>query len=267
MVVRPESLASYPAHLHLESTLGTFHEAVERASSAPSADVLWVTVKATQLEQALRSVPQASNFSGVVPLLNGIDHIAELRARFGERVVIPATIAGESERIAPGRISHPSPFAILSAFSLGRPLLATTLDKLAKIGFTCRFVDDEPTLLWGKLVFLAPIALSTTAAAVPIGEVLANTERRGQFEACVHEVCAVASAEGATVDAEKTIAGILKLPGPTRSSMQKDVERGNPPELDAIAGPVLRGAARHNIPVPATQTLSTTVERRSRKIA
>jgi 2-dehydropantoate 2-reductase len=45
--------------------------------------------------------------------------------------------------------------------------------------------------------------------------------------------------------------------------MQKDVERGNPPELDAIAGPVLRGAARHGIPVPATQALAAAVERRA----
>ena len=27
------------------------------------------------------------------------------------------------------------------------------------------------------------------------------------------------------------------MPGNMRSSMQKDVEQGNPPELDAIAGP------------------------------
>lgn len=267
MVVRSESVATYPEHLHLESTFGTFDEPAERASSAPSADVLWVTVKATQLEQALLSVPHGSTFSAIVPLLNGIDHVARLRSRFGEKTVVPATIAVEAERIAPGHISHPSPFAIVSVSSQGRSLLASTLDKLAKIGFTCRFVDDEPTLLWGKLVFLAPIALSTTAASVPIGEVLANAERRRQFEACVHEVCAVATAEGATVDAEKTIAGILKLPGSTRSSMQKDVEHGNPPELDAIAGPILRGAAHHHIPVPATQTLAAIVERRSRKIA
>lgn len=267
MVVRPESLPTYPDRLHLESTFGTFDERVERASTTPSADILWVTVKATQLEQGLRSVPQASIFSGVVPLLNGIDHIQLLRTRFGKNLVIPATIAGESERVAPGRISHPSPFAILSLSSRGRTLLDGTLGKLEKIGFSCRFVDDEPTLLWGKLVFLAPIALSTTAAGAPIGEVLSDAERRKQFEACVHEVCAVAFAEGATVDADKTIAGILKLPGSTRSSMQKDVARGNPPELDAIAGPVLRGASRHHIPVPTTQALAAMVEHQSRKIA
>jgi len=45
--------------------------------------------------------------------------------------------------------------------------------------------------------------------------------------------------------------------------MQKDVERHNPPELDAIAGPILRGAHRHGIEVPATKKLVAAVECRA----
>jgi len=48
-----------------------------------------------------------------------------------------------------------------------------------------------------------------------------------------------------------------------RSSMQKDVEQGKTPELDAIAGPILRGAARHGIDVPATKKLVAVVEQRA----
>jgi ketopantoate reductase len=45
--------------------------------------------------------------------------------------------------------------------------------------------------------------------------------------------------------------------------MQKDVERGNPPELDAIAGPILRAGSRHGIEVRATKALVNDVEGRS----
>ena len=48
-----------------------------------------------------------------------------------------------------------------------------------------------------------------------------------------------------------------------RSSMQKDVERHNPPELDAIAGPILRGAARYGIEIPAMRKLVAAVEQRA----
>ena len=44
--------------------------------------------------------------------------------------------------------------------------------------------------------------------------------------------------------------------------MQKDVDRHNPPELDAIAGPILRGGQKHGIDVPATKKLVALIERR-----
>jgi ketopantoate reductase len=45
--------------------------------------------------------------------------------------------------------------------------------------------------------------------------------------------------------------------------MQKDVERGNPPELDAITGPILRAGSRHGIEVRTTRALVNAVEARS----
>lgn len=263
MVVRPSTLATFPDHLHLESTFGTFDEEVERAATVPRADVLWITVKATQLDESLRSVPRPDVAQCVVPLLNGVDHIRELEKRFGHERVIPATIAGESERIAPGRISHPSPFTRLNVSARGREQLDGVLEKLRTLGFTCNFLDDEATLMWSKVSMLAPIALSTSAAAAPIGDVLADGSRERELEACVEEVCAVGTAEGAKLDAAAALKMIRNLPAWMRSSMQKDVERGNPPELDAIAGPILRGGARHGIPVPATQALAAAVARRA----
>jgi ketopantoate reductase len=44
-------------------------------------------------------------------------------------------------------------------------------------------------------------------------------------------------------------------PAEMRSSMQKDVAAGRRPELEAIAGPILRGGLRHSIPVPGTDEL------------
>jgi 2-dehydropantoate 2-reductase len=73
----------------------------------------------------------------------------------------------------------------------------------------------------------------------------------------------VAVAEGAKVDADAILAAMMKMPTNMRSSMQKDVERGNAPELDAIAGPILRGGQRHGINVPTTRNLAAVVERRA----
>jgi len=263
LVVRREALAQYPKQLQLESPFGNFTVNVSVSAEVPAVDVLWITVKATQLEPALVALKNPDAVRAIVPLLNGIEHISLLRGRYGSGRVIPATIAVETERVNPGHIVHRSPFARLNVSSTGRSVLANTLDRLQQIGFECRFVDDEPTLMWSKLVFLAPFALTTTASDKTTGEILADPNWGPQGLACLREACAVAVAEGAKVDADAVIAGVMKMPGNMRSSMQKDVEHHRTPELEAIAGPILRGAQRHGIEVPATKKLVAAVEERA----
>jgi 2-dehydropantoate 2-reductase len=262
-VVKPELLASYPEQVQLESPFGTFHASVARASEVPACHVLWLAVKATQLDAALRAVTNPQAVAAIVPLLNGIDHLAALRERYGHDRVIAATIAGEMERTSPGNFAHRTPFLRLHISSAGKTLLAGTLDGLQKVGVECRFIDEEPTLMWSKAVFLAPIALATTAFDQPVGRVLSDPARKQLWESCVREACAVATAEGAKVDPNAVFAGMSKMPAGMRSSMQKDVEQGNAPELDAIAGPILRSGQRHGIETPATKELSAMVDARS----
>jgi 2-dehydropantoate 2-reductase len=266
LVVRRETLAEYPRALHFESTLGNFSVKVSVAAEVPAVDVLWITVKATQLDAALTAIKNPGAVRAIVPLLNGVDHVALLRSKYGAERVIPATIAAEMERDAPGHIVQRGPAPVLNVSSAGRGLLENTLAELQKLGFGGRFIDDEPTMLWGKLVFLAPSALSTTAADKPIGGILSDPEWHRLMEACVREACAVGTAEGAKVDPEKVLAVMMKMPPSGRSSMQKDVDRHNPPELNAIAGPILRGGQRHGIDVPATKKLAALVAERAGRV-
>jgi 2-dehydropantoate 2-reductase len=267
LVVRRETEASYPRQLQLESAFGNFSVDVGVAADVPAVDVLWLTVKATQLDQSLGAIRDYRDIRAIVPLLNGIDHVAVLRSKYGAGRVIPATIAVESERVRAGHIVHRSPFARLNVLSAGRPLLGATVEQLQRTGFTCGYVDDEPTLMWGKLVFLAPFALLTTARDKNVGQILSDPEWRNKGEACVREACAVAMAEGARVDAEKVLSGVAGMPGGMRSSMQKDVEQGRAPELDAIAGPILRGAKKHGIEVPVTTELVAVVKQKAGIVA
>jgi len=263
MVVRRESLARYPEQLQLESPFGNFIVPVARSAEVPSCDILWLTVKATQLDAALPAITHPESVGVIVPLLNGIEHIALLRGKYGAEKVIAATIAVESERVAPGHIIHRSPFARLGVSSKGQALLGGTLEQFQKIGFECRFVDHEPTLMWTKLIFLAAFALTTTASDKTTGEILADPKWRQLGLSVMREASAVAMAEGAKIDVEAMVAGVMKMPGNMRSSMQKDVEQGKPPELDAIAGPILRGALRHGIDVPGTKELVAAVEQKA----
>lgn len=260
LLIRRESLAAHPATLQLESPLGSLDAPVTLAARLEQpVDVLWVTTKATQLEAALAAVPDATQANHVVPLLNGIDHVARLRHRFGAERVIAATIAAELERSGPGRIVHRSSFVRFGFAATGREALTRPAEQLVAFGCTANFEPDERTLLWRKLVLLAPMALNTTAAGRNVGGLRADPVLARRFEAAVREACAVAVAEGARIEAEQTLTLLKSFPDSLRSSMQKDVEAGRPPELDAIGGPIVRGAERHGIAVPVTRELMATI--------
>jgi 2-dehydropantoate 2-reductase len=256
VLLRPESFAAHPDSLELTSSLGDAATRVTRATTLDHpVDVLWVTTKATQLEAALRAVPDATLARVTVPLLNGIDHVALLRKLLTGTEVVPGTIGAEVERVAPGRIAHRSPFARFGFAGQGRDALERPAHTLERFGCTVSWVVDEATLLWRKLVMLAPFALTTSAAAKSIGEVRDGPKWLERLDGAAQEACAVALADGAGVDAVTVIESLHNFPASMKSSMQKDLAAGRPPELDAIAGPIIRGGARHGIDVPYTKGL------------
>ena len=213
-------------------------------------DVLWVTTKATQLEGALASAPAGRVEGTVVPLLNGIDHLAPLRATYPS--VTPGVIGVETERTGPATIAH------LSAgvwMELAGPLAAEIATEVVAAGIDARVREDEATMLWQKLLMLAPMALTTTATGRPLGGVRGDPQWRERMLGILAEAADVARASGARPDIEAARAILLGAPDGMRTSMQKDRAAGRPLELDAIAGPIVRGGSEHGIPTPHTSIL------------
>ncbi len=266
VVVRPEKLTSYPANLTLERPPGS-NSITAPAKAASSltepVDVLWIATKTYQLESALKSVQTTP--SCVIPLLNGVDHVAVLRARFGNERVVPGTIAVEAERTAPGRFIQRSPFVRLNLASSGEALLGPIVGQFTDLGFACQFIANEQTLLWSKLCFLGPMALVTSASGKNVGDVLADAAWKRKLSSALDEASAVANASGAEIDREKLEGAFQGVPPTMRSSMQKDVVAGRQLELDAIGGPIVRGGERFGIDVSTTKELMAQI--RSKSIA
>ncbi|MBG0857662.1 2-dehydropantoate 2-reductase [Streptomyces spinoverrucosus] len=216
-------------------------------------DLCLVTVKHTSLNAALERIPPRMVEDGlVVPLLNGIEHPDALRRYFGPQRVAPGVIRVESTRVAPGTVEHGSPF---TEIDLAGPAdrLAAPAALLRAAGVRTRVAEDETTVLWAKLAFLAPFALLTTRYGITIGRV--RTERRAELTALVEEAAAVSQACGAPADPAKALALYDAFPADAKSSMQRDAEAGRPLELDAIGGALLRSAGRHGIDVPTATRL------------
>src|SRR5207245_4934485 len=155
VLVGPERLPGYPANLSVERPSGAIAitaPAKVAATLTNAVDVLWIATKTYQLKTALQSVQSLPRY--VVPLLNGVDHVEFLRVHFGTHFgphfgndrVLPATIAVEDERIAPGRFVQRSPFVNLKLAASGERGLGAIIARLSHLEFTCSVLENKHAL-------------------------------------------------------------------------------------------------------------------------
>jgi len=250
-VVTTEASAAAIARDGIAVRSPAFGEHVVQVRAVPALEAppgaLVVAVKAPHLAAALERI--AGEPEVVVPLLNGVDHMALLRERFAN--VVAGTVRVQAHREGRTRVVHRAPFLTVTVAAPGAPALTEALTQ-AKIETVQG--GSEADVLWAKLSRLAGIALSTTAADAPLGDV------RDDAEAVSREAAEAARAEGAHVDTDTVLAELRALPDAATSSLRADVRGGatapaTDHELDAIGGAVLRAAARHGLPAPRTQTL------------
>ena len=261
VVVARESTAEVIARggVRVQSvTLGDFvaHPSAVACLEDP-VDALIVATKAAGLAPALERV--ALRPPVVLPLLNGLDHLAQLRERFPAASVLAGSIRVEADRPAPGVVVHTSPFLLVSMASAEpamRQAMQALADTLSNAGVPARVQDSEADVMWSKLVRLNALACTTSAYDVLLGEIRATPRLRADLEGAIEEACAVGQAEGAKdIDPERAIAELEAAHDTLGSSMQRDIAAGREPELDAIPGSVLRAGARHGISCPTIERL------------
>jgi 2-dehydropantoate 2-reductase len=267
VVARPETAAyiSRNGLIVQSARLGDFTarpRAVEEITE--DTDVLFIATKAGGLDAGLERIQATPRM--VVPLLNGMDHLPLLRARFDDDRVAAGTIRIESDRPAPGQIVQTSPFLQVELASRRRELLPD-LERLAQrlqaAEIPARVGQSEAQVLWSKLVRLNALALTTSAADRPLGFIRSDPHWRAALEACLREAAAVARAEGAEIDPAGSLAQLDEDHPSLGSSMQRDIAAGHEPELDAIAGSILRAAREHGVPCPTIARLSVRVAERA----
>ncbi len=211
-------------------------------------DVLLIAVKANALDAALHRIEAEPML--VVPLLNGLDHMQLLRRRFGADRVAAGTIRVESDRTEPGVIAQTSPFLrveLAADDSALHPRLEQLQAALEGAGVAAQIVRGEAQVLWSKLVRLNALACTTSASERTIGFIRSDPRWRAALEACIAEAAEVANAEGAHIDPAAILAELDAAHPELGSSMQRDIASGREPELDAIAGAVLRAGERHGL--------------------
>jgi 2-dehydropantoate 2-reductase len=266
VIVARESTAAAIAARGLRVESVTFGDFTSRARTVTEldepVDALLVATKASGLRSALERI--RSEPPVVLPLLNGLDHMAVLRSHFTPSHVLAGTIRVEADRPEPGVVVHTSPFLLVSMASAHEQMLPAmrALEQALSAGEVPVEVrlpiseSSEAQVMWSKLVRLNALACTTSAYDKLLGEIRATPQLRADLEGAIAEACAVGRAEGALdIDPARAVGELERAHETLGSSMQRDIAAGREPELDAIPGSVLRAAARHGIACPTIERL------------
>jgi len=237
-------------------------------------NLILLSCKAYDLEAAMDSIaPAIGPDSAILPLLNGMAHLAALDARFGRERVLGGTCFISAMRDADGTIRHLNDLHEIvfgDRFVARSPRLDAVNAALGDANFTATL---EPGILhrtWDKWGFLAAAAGITCLMRAAIGDIVAvdPTLASRLYDECA----AIAAAQGypPADDVRLRERGRLSTPRSVfTASMLRDLEAGAPVESQQILGDLLEYARRSQIATPLLEIAYTHVrcyeERRKRE--
>jgi 2-dehydropantoate 2-reductase len=217
-------------------------DVVERLEK--TVDVLFVAVKAPGLDGALDRIDAEP--ATVVPLLNGLEHLDALRARF------PRVLAGSVSRFEAWKVDLTTIRLTTPELVLG---LATDVPPLHVPGVTVTVGPGERELLWSKAVRLGPLAAATSASGLSVGPLRDDAAWRARLSGAIDEAVAVAGADGVRLEAAAQWEIIDAMAPSLTTSTARDVAAGRPSELDAVAGSIVRAGRRLGVETPLLEGL------------
>ncbi len=225
---------------------GNWTAPVPAQETVPHGARVILATKAFALSDSIARI-RTSAPAEIISLLNGLDHLADLRESCPGTSITGAAITVEAARSSPTVVEHRSPFLRIAVPEESSDSL--TVEALRRAGITVAARDSENVVLWNKFRFLAPLALLTSYWNLPIGAALARDE--DLTTGLLTEVSAVATADGLPTTVPTVAEALRGLPPGMRSSLQLDMAAGKPSELDAIGGTLMRRGQKHGLFTPA----------------
>lgn len=220
-------------------------------------DLIIVTVKSFALDQVMDDIaPAVGPDSLIMPILNGMRHIATLQQRFGEDKVIGglckinATLGDEGEVIQLTPL-HQLLYGALDGNNDAR--LQRVDAALRDFQVDTLFSDNIMDELWEKWLLLSTLGAVCCLARGNTQQILTSRGGEALLQGIFAEILSVITAEGYQPRPAVTarIFELLNNPStPMTSSMYRDLTQGFDIEADQVIGDLLLRAKRNGLSTP-----------------
>ncbi len=225
---------------------------------AHSYDVILLCCKAYDLDEAIGAlVPAIGAGTAILPVLNGVKHVATLTNRFGREHVLGGLTAVNAT-LAPNGDIVQSPVKIdMTAFG---ELNGEVSDRCLAIqrafaagGMKASVSDAIMTPMWAKFAGFCSIAAIATLCRARAGAIAAAPASASFIAATIEECSQVAAAEGYPPPAAGVdiVRGLFSQPDSNyRPSILVDMEENRSTEGEHTIGDLVKRARGHGISTP-----------------
>lgn len=265
-IARGEHLQAIREHgLIVETPQGEIRvrsKATDDPALAGPADAILVGVKTWQVLEAAHAIrPLLGPGTFIVPLQNGVEAASQLASVLGAENVVGGLCGTLSWRIGPGRIRSIGEVNFVKIGELdNRP--SERAERLRasfeRAGVDVEIPADIGKALWAKFLFVVSLGGVGAVTRVPVGVVRTLPETRRMLTRAMEEILAVARARGVALpDAvvASTLAFVDSLSQDGTTSLQRDIAEGQPSELEAWNGAVVRLGREAGVPTPVHEFL------------
>ena len=265
-IARNETLAVLRTQgLKVGSIAGDFSidkvEVTNNPAEVGVVDYVLCCVKSWQVPAAARAMkPMIGPDTLVVPLQNGVEAPYLLAEEIDPANVLGGLCAIVAFQAGPGHIKH----------SGGNPLIRfghldnhpdPRVNALSEIFNHCSGVkssipDDVLVAMWQKFMLITPWSGLGAVSRAPIGVLLEQPETRELLTQATEEIYQLGRARGIDLPQDsvaKTLKTLEGIPPNSTTSMQRDLVRGRPSELDAQNGAVVRLAQEVELDTPVNR--------------
>ncbi|HTH94443.1 MAG TPA: 2-dehydropantoate 2-reductase [Rhodocyclaceae bacterium] len=226
-------------------------------------DVIFLSVKAWSLADAMNDfAPAVGAHSMILPVLNGMKHMDQLKARFGS-AVIGGVCRVATDLGADGSIVQLMPFHELAYGELNGESSERiqALDSVMQgSGFDAKLSTEITRLMWEKWALLATMGAATCLMRGNIGQIASAPNGESFMINLFDEVVGTIERVGCKLSDGflQYARGMLTQKDLNmNSSMNRDLEKGSRIEHDQIIDDLIARARKAGLPVPLLTLAST----------
>jgi 2-dehydropantoate 2-reductase len=265
-IARKENLSALRSQgLKVGSIAGDFSIDKIQVSNNPSevgiVDYVLCCVKSWQVPAAAKAMlPMVGPDTLVVPLQNGVEAPNQLSSILAPENVLGGLCAIVAFQASPGHIKHSGANPLIRFGHLDNHA-DPRVNALSELFNHCSGVkssipEDVLVAMWQKFMLITPWSGLGAVSRAPIGVLLEQPETRSLLAQGIEEIFDLGRAYKIALPADsiaRTITTLEGMPPNSTTSMQRDLVRGRPSELDAQNGAVVRLAHELAIDTPVNR--------------